>query len=104
MCLKGYSLLFTVKPVTKESETAQKTKDPIKLEKRIQSDMEAEEEAELRVLLLCPCRMSYLGNKRNLGLHVIVENNDSDVEDGERMKPVCNLMCLHQKGTIENER
>lgn len=40
--------IHTVKPATGESETAQKTKEPINLEEQIQSDMEAEEQAERR--------------------------------------------------------
>lgn len=47
---------------------------------------------------------SQLGNKRSFQLHVRVEKNDSDVEDGECMKPVCNLRHLHQKRMNENEK
>lgn len=83
------------------------TKEPMNLKEQIRSDMEAEEQAELRGCCssaLTEAAQKQLGNKRNLQLHVIVENNDSDVEDGERMKPVCNLRCLHQEGMNENER
>lgn len=40
---------------------------------------------------------------RSLKLHVSVENNDSDVEGGEQMKPACNLRRLYQKRMNENE-
>lgn len=40
---------------------------------------------------------------RSLKLHVSVENNDSDVEGGEQMKPACNRRRLHQKRMNENE-
>lgn len=40
---------------------------------------------------------------RSLKLHVSVENNDSNVEGGEQMKPARNLRRLHQERMNENE-
>lgn len=59
----------------------------------------------LRVLLPLLLQNERLiwGIKGTLNCHFIVENNDSDVEDGGRIKPVSNLRCLHQKRTNENE-
>lgn len=81
--------IHTVKPAARSSETTQKTKEPINLEEQILSDIEAAREAELqRCCSSGPVEWeSHLEDKRSLELHVSVENNDSDVEDEERMKP-----------------